>query len=267
MAQDTGALKGLRTDRSPDNLLRSILLCLGCGYSLRRTAVFDCRPADLPRLSDVALLKRARKSKDWLHALCVRLFEELRLAVLPEGESQVVWTVDAATVEERRRRGSQWCVHYSVSLPSLACELLMLPKTEGPDMGKSLARFRDPRGRPCACRTRIHDGLGHSSRGGRGRSAHCACRYAVGAAVHGGRAAVRPAGGGDVCHTCGRRPVLGDHGRGPGRRRRPCGRGCGPGLRTPQVGRRHPLGAGASPRRPRPRGPPGTAVQAAVRRL
>ena len=140
LAQDTRALKGLRMDRSPDNLLRSILLCLGCGYSLRRTAVFDCRPADLPRLSDVALLKRARKSKDWLHALCVRLFEELRLAVLPEGESQV-WTVDAATLEERRRRGSQWCVHYSVSLPSLACELLMLPKTEGPDMGKSLARF------------------------------------------------------------------------------------------------------------------------------
>ena len=138
LAQDTRALKGLRTDRSPDNLLRSILLCLGCGHSLRRTAHFDCISADLPRLSDVALLKRARKSKDWLHALCVRLFEELRLAVLPEGASQV-WTVDAATVKERRRRG-QWYVHYSVSLPSLACDLFKLPKTEGPDTGKSLAR-------------------------------------------------------------------------------------------------------------------------------
>ena len=138
LAQDTRALKGLRSDRSPDNLLRSIVLCLGCGHSLRRTAHLDCISADLPRLTDVALLKRARKSKGWLHALCVRLFEELRLAVLPAGASQV-WTVDAATVKERRRRG-QWYVHYSVSLPSLACDLFKLPKTEGPDTGKSLAR-------------------------------------------------------------------------------------------------------------------------------
>ena len=140
LAQDTGASKGLRKDKTLDNLLRPILLRLGCGCSLRQTAHVVGPLADLPRLCDVTLLKRERKSKDWLHALCVRLFEELRLAVLPEGEPQV-WTVDAATVKERRRRGSQWCVHYSVSLPSLACELLMLPKTEGPDMGKSSARF------------------------------------------------------------------------------------------------------------------------------
>ena len=140
LAHDTGASKGLRKDKTLDNLLRPILLRLGCGCSLRQTAHVVGPLADLPRLCDVTLLKRERKSKDWLHALCVRLFEELRLAVLPEGEPQV-WTVDAATVKERRRRGSQWCVHYSVSLPSLACELLMLPKTEGPDMGKSSARF------------------------------------------------------------------------------------------------------------------------------
>ena len=140
LAQDTGASKGLRKHQRLDNLLRPILLRLGCGLSLRSTADPEGLREDLPRLTDVALLKRERKCKDWLHALCVRLFEDLRLAVLPKGASQV-WTVDAATVKEGRPRGSQWCVNYSVSLPSLACDLLPLPKTEGPDMGKSLARF------------------------------------------------------------------------------------------------------------------------------
>ena len=58
----------------------------------------------MPYLSDVALLKRARKSKAWLHALCVRLFEEQRMAVLPEGAAEVR-AVDAATVKERDRAG------------------------------------------------------------------------------------------------------------------------------------------------------------------
>ena len=34
LAQDTGALKGLRKDKTVDNLLRTLLLHLGCGHSL-----------------------------------------------------------------------------------------------------------------------------------------------------------------------------------------------------------------------------------------
>ena len=37
LAQDTGALKGLRKDKTVDNLLRTLLLHLGCGHSLRET--------------------------------------------------------------------------------------------------------------------------------------------------------------------------------------------------------------------------------------
>ena len=73
LAQDTGALKGLRKDKTVDNLLRTLLLHLGCGHSLRETVV-RARQAHLADLSDVALLKRLKKSKGWLHALCVRLF-------------------------------------------------------------------------------------------------------------------------------------------------------------------------------------------------
>ena len=62
-AVETGALKGLRKDKSPESLLRTLLLHLGCGHSLRETVV-RARQASLASLSDVALLKRLRKSRD-----------------------------------------------------------------------------------------------------------------------------------------------------------------------------------------------------------
>ena len=68
LAQDTGALKGLRKDKAVDNLLRTLLLHLGCGHSLRETVV-RARQAHLADLSDVALLKRLKKSKGWLVAV------------------------------------------------------------------------------------------------------------------------------------------------------------------------------------------------------
>ena len=57
LARTTHALKGLRQDKSADHLLRTVLLHVGCGYSLRETVV-RAREAGLADLSDVALLKR-----------------------------------------------------------------------------------------------------------------------------------------------------------------------------------------------------------------
>jgi hypothetical protein len=61
---ESGALKGLRQDKSAEDLLRVLLLHLGCGYSMRETVV-RAKEAKLADLSEVALLKRLRKSKDW----------------------------------------------------------------------------------------------------------------------------------------------------------------------------------------------------------
>ena len=38
LAQDTGALKGLRKDKTVDNLLRTLLLHLGCGTDAHTAA-------------------------------------------------------------------------------------------------------------------------------------------------------------------------------------------------------------------------------------
>ncbi|MDE0123662.1 MAG: hypothetical protein OXN97_03695 [Bryobacterales bacterium] len=50
LAAETGALKGLRKDRSPENLLCTLLLRLGCGQPLcetvlrtRQTGLASCR--------------------------------------------------------------------------------------------------------------------------------------------------------------------------------------------------------------------------------
>ena len=43
LAAATGALKGLCKDKSAENLLRVLLIHLGCGYSLRETEVRPTR--------------------------------------------------------------------------------------------------------------------------------------------------------------------------------------------------------------------------------
>ena len=139
LAAETGALKGLRKDKSPENLLRTLLIHLGCGHSLRET-VLRARQAGLADLSDVALLKRLRKSGDWLYALCGELFREHGIAVSSEGGFQVR-AFDATTVQEPGRTGSLWRVHYSVNLPSLGCDFFKLTATKGVGSGESFTQF------------------------------------------------------------------------------------------------------------------------------
>ena len=139
LAQDTGALKGLRKDKSVESLLRTLLLHLGCGHSLRETVV-RARKAGLADLSDVGLLKRLRKSKHWLHALCRRLFCEFGVAVAADDGFQVR-AFDATTVKEPGKTGGLWRVHYSVRLPSVACDFFKLTPTEGPGTGESFSHF------------------------------------------------------------------------------------------------------------------------------
>ena len=133
LAGETGALKGLRKDKSVENLLRTLLIHLGCGHSLRETVV-RAKKAHLADLSDVALLKRLRKSKDWLYALCLELFREQGIAVSAQGGFQVR-AFDATTVKEPGKTGSLWRLHYSVRLPSLACDYFKLTETEGRGTG------------------------------------------------------------------------------------------------------------------------------------
>jgi len=139
LAESTEALKGLRKDKSAEGLLRTLLIHLGCGYSLRETAVC-ARESGLAELSDVAVLKRLRKSKAWLHALCLSLLAERAGAagVFPVGTMRLF---DATHVSEPGKTGSVWRVHYSVQMPSLRCDHFEITPSRGEGSGESFRHF------------------------------------------------------------------------------------------------------------------------------
>ena len=145
LATRSGALKGLRKDKSPENLLRVLLLHLGCGHSLRETVV-RARHAGLADLSSVALMKRLAKSGPWLHSLCQALFEERRSAQDCTIGGLEIRSIDATTVKEPGKTGSLWRVHYSVRLPSLVCDHFLVTETKGAGTGESFRQFPVTRG-------------------------------------------------------------------------------------------------------------------------
>jgi len=139
MADCTGATKGLRQDKSVANFLRTILIHVGCGYSLKET-VLRARQADLADISSVALMKRLRKAAPWLRQMCIALFREQGVALRSAGGFQVR-AFDATTVKEPGKTGSLWRVHYSVKLPSLTCDFFKVTRAEGRGTGESFTQF------------------------------------------------------------------------------------------------------------------------------
>jgi hypothetical protein len=138
-AETSGALRGLRQDKSEECYLRVLLMHLGCGFSLRETIV-RAKHAQLADLSDVALLKRLRKSKAWLRQLCCSLFAERALSSPPSGPPN--WRlIDASLVSESGKTGSQWRVHYSLRWPSLECDYFKLTPVEDKGYGETLYQF------------------------------------------------------------------------------------------------------------------------------
>jgi hypothetical protein len=144
LARTTQALKGLRQDKSPANLLRTLLLHVGCGYSLRETVV-RARQAGLADLSDVALLKRLRKSEHWLHALSVGLWAQRALPKQEHGVS-VMRLIDATTVREPGKTGSLWRIHYSLQIPSLRCDFFKVTSSEGAGTGEGFGQISVQKG-------------------------------------------------------------------------------------------------------------------------
>ena len=143
LASARGALKGLRQDKDPGKLLRTLLLHTGCGLSLRETVV-RARRSGLADLSDVALLKRLRKCEHWLQGLCHGLFAELGIASSSSitGTDREVRLIDASTIKEPGKTGSLWKLHYSLRWPGLRCDYLEITPSKGEGNGESFTRFR-----------------------------------------------------------------------------------------------------------------------------
>lgn len=135
----TNVLKGLRKDKSEEDLLRTLLIHLAGGYSLRETAL-RARQAQFANMSDVALLKRLRKCKDWLATLCASMFQD-RGVSLESMDDFEVRLFDATNVTEPGKTGSLWRIHYSVRVPSLRCDFFKVTTDKGQGTGESLKQF------------------------------------------------------------------------------------------------------------------------------
>jgi len=78
--------------------------------------------ADLAAVSDVALLKRLRRSEEWLRCLCLALLRENALASGPAARQFRI--VDGTVIKEPGKTGCQWRILYSIQLPTLVCDFL-----------------------------------------------------------------------------------------------------------------------------------------------
>jgi len=139
-ARELGALRRTRGVADAAILLRVLLIHLAQGCGLRTTAAL-AREGGLADLSDVAILKRLKGCAGWFEWMA----QGLRTKWLPEFPAlSEAWAgrrirlVDGTMVSEPGETGSKWRLHYSVGLPALNCdEVIVSTQKEG----ETLKRF------------------------------------------------------------------------------------------------------------------------------
>jgi Transposase DDE domain len=121
-AREVGAFRRVREVKCAVDLLRlTLAYCLGA-MGLRLTAAW-AETVGLASLSNVALLKRLRKSVPWLEILVGRLIGAgAGRAVASAGRGRLIRIVDATVVAKKgrasREAGGLWRVHAVFDLPS-----------------------------------------------------------------------------------------------------------------------------------------------------
>lgn len=140
LAKNTFAVARLRGFGSVENVFRTVMLYVGCGWSLRDTVV-HAKMAGIAAVSDVTVLNRLRQSETWLRLLCEELFKESGVSLQPALQGRPVRVVDATTIKEPGKTGSQWRLHYSLRLPDLECDYFQLTAARGKHTGEKLGRF------------------------------------------------------------------------------------------------------------------------------
>jgi hypothetical protein len=142
LARETGSLvRQLRTFRDEEAVMRTLLLHVANGYSLRET-VTRAKLSGLAEVTDVALLKRLQCSEQWFKALCTALLRERGIDVDKESPDKIrMKIVDGTIVKEPGKTGSEWRVHYAIELPNLNCSYFKLTATRGELTGESFKQY------------------------------------------------------------------------------------------------------------------------------
>jgi hypothetical protein len=140
LARLSGAVERLRGFDSVNEVLRVLLMHVGCGLSLRETAV-RAKAAGFAEISDVTLLNRLRQAEGWLRHLCQALLEESGVRWRGPQPRRRLRAVDGTVIKEPGPTGSHWRLHYSLLLPELTCDHLVITATRGSNTAEQLGRF------------------------------------------------------------------------------------------------------------------------------
>lgn len=139
MAADSGSLLRLRGFSDTSSLLRTLLIHLFEGFSLRQTVV-AARQMGIADISDVALLKRLNSSGEWFRrmafSLMATMVQQESWRILPRGYD--IQLVDATCISKPGSEGTDWRVHYGIELPTLRCRTLLVTDAS---VGETLQNF------------------------------------------------------------------------------------------------------------------------------
>lgn len=144
-ARELGAIQRCTGLSDPSVLLRVLLIHLADGAGLRETAV-RAKLAGLANISDVGILKRLKRCGAWFEWMAQalqprreRFHDESRLLSPTSQVLPRLRLVDGTMVSEPGNTGSKWRLHYSVTLPGLACDEVIV---SSPALGETLRRYR-----------------------------------------------------------------------------------------------------------------------------
>jgi hypothetical protein len=136
----SGAVARMRGFASVSDLLRTLLLHVGNGYSLRETAT-RAKAAGLASVSDVAILDRLQTAGPWWRLMCARLLEENGMRVPEQTGGRVFRAADGTVIREHGKTGSSWRIHYTLRLPDLECDHFEITPARAKGGGETLSRL------------------------------------------------------------------------------------------------------------------------------
>ena len=139
-ARELGAVLRYRRFENPEVLLRTLLIHLATGCSLRETAA-RAKQGHITQVSDVALLKRLKAAGDWLRWMAQGVMQTW-VSKQPKaifGEQLRIRIIDGSTIQEPGSTGTTWRLHYSILLPTLQCNEVHVTS---PKIGESFQRYR-----------------------------------------------------------------------------------------------------------------------------
>lgn len=139
-ARDLGAFRRAREFADAGQLLRTLLIHLAGGSSLKETSL-RASMRGLAQVSSVAIWKRLRHAGEWLRWMSESLMEtwvpRRVQGLLPTRYR--IRVVDGSSISEPGSTGSDWRIHYAVDLKTLRCDFVEV--TEIHEGGETLARF------------------------------------------------------------------------------------------------------------------------------